>query len=142
MRKILLYVAILFATSLLANEIHWSKDFQSGLEQAKKENKPVFFIMSKHTCPPCKYLAANTFKDEKVIKELNDNYVAIISYTDEQDYIPRELFTGMTPTMWFLKPDGEPMFREIIGAVEPENFFHGLVTVKTKYDEIIKKSGK
>jgi uncharacterized protein YyaL (SSP411 family) len=141
MRKTLICATLLFATSLLANGINWAKDFNSGMELAKKENKPVFFLTSKHTCPPCQYLAATTFKDEKVIKSLNENFIAIVSYTDEGDYIPRNLFMGMTPTLWFLKPSGEPLFKEVIGAIEPLDFLNGLDVVKARFEES-KRIGK
>ena len=134
MRKIILYIAILVATSLMADEIHWAKDFQSGIETAQKENKPVLFIISKHSCPPCKLLAATTYKDERVIKMLNENFVSIIAHTDERDAMPRSLFLGVTPTIWFLKPSSEPMFEAIKGAPSTHNFLYYLGVVKTDFD--------
>ena len=125
----------------MATEIRWAKDFDSGILQATKENKPVMFVFSRHTCKYCVILEKTTFSDERVIKKLNENFVSIVSYTDENDYTPRELWRPGTPSTWFLKSDGEPMYQPLVGAIDAENFLQGLDVVKTQFDEI-KKSGK
>ena len=53
MHKIFIYGLLVLATSLFAEGIHWAKDYQSGIEQAKKEQKPVMFVISRHTCKYC-----------------------------------------------------------------------------------------
>ncbi len=62
MRKILIYMMLLLATSLMAGEINWEKDFQTGMAKAQKENKPVLFIFSRHTCKYCVILDEGTQK--------------------------------------------------------------------------------
>jgi thioredoxin-related protein len=134
MRKILLLIALLFATSLMAAEINWAKDFKSGIEEAAKQNKPVLFVYSSHHCKYCVMLEETTFKDKKVIEALNRDYVSIVSYTDERDYTPAELVRPGTPTLWFLLPSGEPMFQPLMGAVDAENFLKALAIVKEEFD--------
>ena len=133
-RKIILPL-LFIASSLFASEIHWEKDYKSGVEKATKENKPMFFIMSKTTCPPCIRLKNTTFKDEKVIKELNENFVAVIAYVDKGDYIPRELYTPYTPSLWFLKANGEPRYEPLVGGVSAESFLEALDLVKKDFDK-------
>jgi len=141
MRKIFFYMIMLLATSLMANEIHWAKDFDSGITQAKKENKPVMFVFSRHTCKYCIILEKTTFSDERVIKKLNQDFISIVSYTDENDYTPKELWRPGTPSTWFLLPSAQPMYQPLVGAVDAENFLNGLNIVKTQFDTI-QKSGK
>jgi thioredoxin-related protein len=118
---------------LLGAEISWAKDFNSGIEQAKKAKKPVVFIFSRHTCKYCVLLEETTFKDKQVIEMLNNNFISIISYTDENDYTPRDLLTPGTPAIWFLLSDGEPMYQPLMGAVDPENFLKALSIVKDEF---------
>ena len=132
---------MLLATSLMANEIHWAKDFKSGMAEAKKENKPVLFVISRHTCKYCVILEKTTFSDTKVIQKLNKDFISIISYTDDNDYIPRELWQPGTPASWFLLPNQQPMYQPLVGAVKAENFLDGLKIVKTQFDTI-QKNGK
>jgi len=141
MHKIFTVMMLLIATSLMADGINWAADYKSGIEKAKKENKPVLFIISKHTCPPCIKLEKETYTDKMVINAVNSDFVAIISYVDEHDYTPRSLFTGLTPSIWFLKPNGEPMYDAIKGAPNTKNFLYYLGVVKQAFDKNT-KSGK
>ena len=141
MRKIFIYGLLVLATSLLGDSINWAKDYQSGIAQASKEKKPVMFVISRHTCKYCVILEENTFSDKRVIDKLNKDYISIISYTDERDYIPRGMYNGGTPTTWFLNFDGEPMFSPVTGARSPEDYMSALQVVEEKFNQI-NKNGK
>ncbi len=141
MRKILIYVALLFATSLMAAEVNWAKDFQSGLKLAKEQNKPMLFVISRDTCKYCVILKNTTFKDEKVTTVLNKDFISVTSWINEHDYIPEELFTPGLPGIWFLKPSGEPLFQPLMGAQSVDKFLYVLELVKEEFNKI-KSSGK
>ena len=143
MRKLLL-VVLLFASSLMASEIHWAKDFKSGVAEATKLKKPILFVFSRHSCKYCVILEKKTFRDKRVIKALKRDFVSIVSYTDENDYTPRELWRPGTPTIWFLQPNGVPMFQPLVGAVGPDDFLRAVAIVKEEFDSREKniKSGK
>jgi len=140
MRKIFTYMMLLLATSLMATEIHWEKDFQSGMAKAQKENKPVLFIFSRHSCKYCVILDEGTLKDEKVVSALNKDFISIISYSDENDYTPQDLWRPGTPTIWFLKPDGEPMFQPLMGALGAQDFLYAVGLVKTEFESLQKET--
>jgi len=143
MRRILLIITILLSTSFLAaDEIDWAKDFKSGIEQATKENKPVLFVFSRHTCKYCVILEKTTFSDPRVIKELNKDFVSIIAYSDEGDAMPQELWRPGTPTIWFLKPNGQPMFQPLMGAVKEDAFLEALDIVKKEFEKNKKRVKK
>jgi thioredoxin-related protein len=121
--------------------IHWEADFATALKTAQTQNKPILFVYSRHTCKYCVLLEKTTFKDPTVIKALTRDYVSVVSYTDENDYTPRDLETPGTPALWFLKPSGEPLFQPIMGAVDAENFLRALAIVKEEFDTL-QKNGK
>ena len=77
-------------------------------------------------------------KIKKVIEALNKDFTSIISYTDEKDYTPQELWRPGTPAIWFLLPSGEPMFQPIMGAVDAANFLSALEIVKKEFAELKK----
>lgn len=141
MRKFFIYMLLLFAVSASAatTEIKWAKDFNSGIEQAKKINRPVLFVSSRHTCKFCVILDDTTFKDKRVIDELNKNFVSIISYSDENDYMPKELWQPGTPAIWFLFPNGVPMYQPLMGAVDADNFLKALAIIKDEYNKTKEK---
>ena len=140
MHKIFI-TALLLASSLMANGIHWEKDYETAMEKATKTHKPVMFVISRHTCKYCVILEKNTFSDTRVIQALNKDFVSVISYTDEGDYIPAGMYRGSTPSTWFLLSNGEPMYSAVVGAIGPDSFLGGLKTVKNRFDTI-KNSGK
>ena len=135
----LLFVIVLLTSSLFASQIVWEKDFQSGIKNAKQVNKPFLFVFSSHSCRYCVKLEKTTFSDERVIKALNEDFVSIISYSDENDYTPRELLRPATPTIWFLKTDGSPMFQPLMSAVGAEAFLQALSVVKQEFKKVNNK---
>ncbi len=141
MRKILIYMVLFFATSLMAAEVNWAKDFESGLKLAKEQNKPMLFVISSDTCKYCVILKNTTFKDEKVTATLNKDFIAVTSWINENDYVPEKLFTPGLPGIWFLLPSGNPMFQPLMGALGTEEIMHYLKQVKFEFDKI-KSSGK
>lgn len=135
-----LIVLLFFASiSLIAAEVNWEKDFYSALKVSKKENKPVMFVFSRHSCRFCEILDNTTFKDQKVIETLNKDFISVISYTDEGDYTPRYLWRPGTPAIWFLLPSGEPMYQALMGAIGPKRFVVALEKVQKEFEKISKK---
>ena len=137
MRKIVL-MAVMFSSMLMASPIHWAKDFQSGVAEATAKTKPILFISSRHSCKYCVILERTTLSDPKIINELNRNFVTIISYSDERDYMPKELWRPGTPAIWFLDEKGEPLFQPIMGAIDAKNFYRALMLVKKEYIKRLK----
>ena len=137
MRKIVLMVVML-SSMLFASPINWAKDYKSGVAEATKLNKPIMFISSRHTCKYCVQLERTTLLDAKVVYELNRNFVSIVSYSDENDYLPKELWRPGTPAIWFLDETGEPLFQPIMGAVDAKNFLMATDIVKKEYIKRLK----
>lgn len=135
MYRVLTLLIFVLSTTVWGSGIEWSKDYKSGIELAKKVNKPVLFVSSRHTCKYCVILDNTTFKDERVIKDLNNNFVSIISYSDDNDYMPRDLWTPGTPALWFLMPDGTPIYQPLMGAVDANNFLEALSIVKKDFNK-------
>jgi len=137
-------MALLLGATLFGAELHWAKDYMSGIAQAQKENKPVLFIISSHSCKYCLLLDSTTLQDEKIVNELNKNFVAIRSWTDQRDYIPQMLAqnTPGLPGIWFLYPNGDPMYQPLLGYVKTPNFQEALGIVKSEFDKNKKRAKK
>ena len=135
MLKKIIFIMLFLATSILASDIKWAKDFNTGLEDAKKVSKPVLFVSSRHSCRYCVQLDETTFKDKQVIKELNSDFVSIISYSDENDYMPKDLWQPGTPAIWFLLPSGEPMYQPIMGALDAKSFLKALAIIREEFNK-------
>ena len=136
MVKKIVLVVLLVASSLHAEALKWAKDFNSGIERAKKEHKPVMFVYSRHGCKYCMLLEGDTFSNQGIVKNLNKNFISVVSYSDENDYIPRELWRPGTPTIWFLDSDGMPMYQPIMGYVDSKQFPQILEVVKLDFKKL------
>ncbi|MFT5836082.1 MAG: thioredoxin-related protein [Sulfurimonas sp.] len=141
MRKILIYLTLLLASTIMASEVKWAKDYDSAIKEATRFVKPVLFISSRHTCKFCVILEKGTLKDKRVVEALNKDFISITSYSDDNDYMPKELWQPGTPAIWFLLPSGEPMYQPIMGAIDADNFLKAIAVVKTGFDNF-KKTGK
>ncbi len=132
-------ISILLIVSVFASEIRWAKNYDDGLSIAKKQNKPLLFVSASHSCKNCIALDKNTFKDTKVIEFLNRNFISVVAYSDEGDFIPKSLYRPSTPTIWFLLPNNEVMYDPLIGAIVPEDFLEVLSIVKVQFDKYQKE---
>jgi len=136
LKKIMLI--LLLVSVAFSSEIKWEKDFQSAVQKAKKLDKPIFFVSSRHTCKYCVILENTTFKDAQVIATLNKDYISVISFSDDNDYMPRKLWRPGTPAMWFLLPNGTPMFEPLMGAYGAKNLLQAFKQVKKEFNSIKK----
>ncbi len=141
MRKIAL-IAFMLTSMLYASPINWAADYQSAVKQATKETKPILFISSRHTCKYCVILEKTALSDPKNVNELNRNFVSVVSYSDEGDYLPKELWRPGTPAIWFLDEKGEPLFQPIMGAIDAENFYKALMIVEQTYIKRLKTEAR
>ncbi|MEN4052888.1 MULTISPECIES: DUF255 domain-containing protein [Sulfurimonas] len=141
-KKIIL--GVLLSATLFGAEVDWSKDYQSGIAAAVKQNRPVLFIISRDTCKYCILLDNTTLKDAKVVKELNKNFIAIRSWTNEGDYIPMDIrqSTPGLPGIWFLYSDGTPMYQPLLGYIKKDAFLEALYIVKEEFDKNKKRVQK
>ena len=141
MRKILLMV-VMFSSLLSASPIHWEKDLKVAITKATKLKKPILFISSRHTCKYCVILERTTLSNPKIINELNRNFVSVVSYSDDGDYLPKDLWRPGTPAIWFLDAHGEPLFQPIMGAIDSDNFEKAMQVVKKEFIKRLKEEAR
>lgn len=83
--------------------------YTEALEKAQKENKLIFMDAFAEWCGPCKRMAATTFKDEKVGKFFNDNFVNVKMDMEkgEGPGLQRKFDVTAYPTLIFINGKGE-----------------------------------
>ncbi len=133
-----LFVMIVFISSLFAvdwsGKVNWAMNYSVAQNIAKNSNKLIMVDIALTTCPPCKYLAEKVYTDPQVSEYINDNFVPVF-YLADQDTLPpivQNYFTGSTPTILFLKPNGELVY-SMIGARPAGAFLQIIKNVNEKY---------
>lgn len=130
---------LLLSSVVFSSGVKWQEDLKSSLVNATKSNKPILFVSSRHSCKYCVVLEKQTFGDKRVIKALNKDFISFTSWSDEGDVVPQKLWRPGTPAIWFLLPNGEPMYEPLMGAVGPDQFLQALKIVNEEFNKTYKK---
>jgi thioredoxin-related protein len=71
-------------------------DYEQGLACAKKLNKPVFLDIKGHACTNCKVMEKNIWSDPEVLKRLNNDFVIVALYVDDNYELPENEWVTST----------------------------------------------
>lgn len=71
-------------------------DYEQGLACAKKLNKPVFLDIKGHACTNCKVMEKNVWSDPEVLKRLQDDFVIVALYVDDNLELPESEWVTST----------------------------------------------
>lgn len=63
-------------------------DYEEGLAQARKENKPVIIDFTGHACVNCRKMEADVWANKSVLDILRNQYVLIQLYVDDKTELP------------------------------------------------------
>ena len=90
---------------LSAAEVQWTKDLQKAAAKASEQNKPMLVLVSAPWCGYCQQMLKTTFRDEKLIGQLNQSFVPV--YLDADDYpeAVEELKVEGLPTTLVISPE-------------------------------------
>ncbi|MCS7216138.1 MAG: protein-disulfide reductase DsbD family protein [Candidatus Bipolaricaulota bacterium] len=111
-----------------APEIPWVPYSAAALAQAQERGTPVLLYFSAEWCIPCKELAATTFRDAQVHRELaawTPVKVDLTEVSPEEEALRRRFGVVGVPTLIFLGPQGEERGR-LFGYVDARGFLAAL----------------
>ena len=133
---LLLMVSVVFMFAFeWSGKVNWAISYNAAKNIAAKEHKLVMVDIALTNCPPCRYLASQVYTNDKVANYINKHFVPVFFLADK-DAVPLEVqnyFTGSTPTIMFIKPNGE-LFTYFIGAKRPNDFLATLKEIESKYE--------
>lgn len=103
----------------------------TGINEAKNLNKPIFLYFRSETCYWCKKFEEEALSDKKVIDILNNDFVLVSIDTFKQKNAAKALGVRSTPFMIFFTKDGEEISR-IPGYIPTDEFLVKLNSVLGK----------
>ena len=78
MKAFILFLALSFSSTFIAQELVWQTDMNKAIEVAKKENKPIMlFFTGSDWCGWCKKLQSEVLKKPEFIEWAKKNVVLV-----------------------------------------------------------------
>ncbi len=77
------------------------KTFSEAVAQAKKEHKIILLEVYATNCPFCEKMESETFTQDSVIEELEDNFI-LVKINGDEEKIPLGITMQMTPMHVFI----------------------------------------
>ena len=68
------------------------EDFEEGMRAAQAQGKPVFIDFSGYGCVNCRKMEAAVINNDRVRKELDDNFVTITLMVDDKRPLPEPIY--------------------------------------------------
>ena len=91
--------------------LYFCNDLKHAFEDAKAHHRNVMIVFDGAACIYCDYLKEDTLSDPAVQKEINDNYIILITQTSESPELTSQLNIYGTPTTVVLDEDGNELGR-------------------------------
>jgi thioredoxin-related protein len=106
-------------------EINWRDNWDSALEEGKKENRRILLELYLEGCPHCSRLHNETHGDDKVAQEVNSKYIPIrLEGRQNMDIVKKFNVTG-APTTLLFSSDGKELHR-FAGFYSPSDYLEQL----------------
>jgi thiol:disulfide interchange protein DsbD len=77
-----------FSPKECPNNLNCFKDLKSGIEYAKKNNKPVLLDFTGYACVNCRKMEEHVWPLKKIDNVIRENYVLISLYVDDKKILP------------------------------------------------------
>lgn len=123
-----MFFVVLFLTSSLFADLNWAEDYETGLAQAKKENKKIILMFTLSACQVCKQMKEDVYTQKKVFDYVDKYFVPIELNLDIDDKEGYEVFG--TPTFYFLDSNAKQIGDVKVGGSTLDGFMKKLKKVQ------------
>lgn len=129
---IAIFIFVLTSSSAgQSSRISW-KRYSDAISEASQRGRHVILYFYDEFCFYCKKMEKETFSDPKVIRTINEGFVAARLRAKDNKALMRRYFIRVFPTIWFLTPGGEPVF-SLPGFFKPDTFVRILNYVEGRF---------
>ena len=105
------------------------RDYNTGLEVAKKQNKLIMLVVVTDFCPWCKKLERKTLSSNLVQKKVQKNLIPIIiNKNKDKGKYPAKFYSKQVPTIIFINPKTNKRVYEALGYMKKDDFVQEIDT--------------
>src|SRR3989338_54358 len=113
--------------------IKWQEYNHDSFELAKKEDKPVFMLITAVWCYWCHVYRDETLHDGQVVDYLNKNFIPVFVDADKRQDLTRQYLAGGWPSTVIFSPDGREVSR-INGHIKKQDLLNYLEKIVKFFD--------
>jgi hypothetical protein len=117
MKKLIIF--LLFISNLFAYKVY--TNFQSAVNEASKQTKPILLIAYSPTCPHCANYFATMRQNADIMQFIRKNYIACILNVTKTNIPANIPFDGTIPFTEILYFNGNPITPPLKGEI-PMNY--------------------
>jgi len=100
-------------------DIVYYKSYKTAQEEAQKEKKYLFIVITAEHCGWCKKLKNTTLKEREIIENLARDYIAV--ELDMNGYYPKSIEVVGVPSVIIVEPKSGEVIKNIVGFREDSN---------------------
>lgn len=119
---------------LFGSELGWSHDYAQALEQAKKENKKVYMLITSENCRWCRKFENTTLSEPETIAKLKQKYV-LVHVDRDKDVFPTKLLRKNVPRHYVLSANGNVIYT-FLGYWNSEDFFSFMQEAERRFSYV------
>ena len=123
-----LFLLLLFVSTTLFADLNWAEDYETGLAQAKKENKKIILMFTLSSCQVCKQMKKDVYTQKEVQDYVAKYFVPIELNLDFDEKEGYEVFG--TPTFYFLDSNAKQIGDIKMGGSTADGFMKRLRQVE------------
>lgn len=113
-------IALLFneAMPAAAQDVRWRHDYTAARRESVETGKPLFVDFSTESCFWCKKLDAVTWRDPKIVKMLNEQFIPVKLDGEKETQLVKSLQVDGYPTLIVATAEGKVVGRHA-GYLDP-----------------------
>ena len=111
---------MIIVTALSARSLVWLDDYDKACDLAKKNDKPIYVLITSINCKWCRKFERKTLTDKKVRKMLASKFI-LLHFVKERHYIPSKFAYTPVPRHYIVESDGIILAEEV-GFLESDVF--------------------
>jgi len=120
MKRYLVLIPLLFSALLCCCPV-MATEYEAGLNQAKKENKPLVLYLNTKNCYYCVAMEKTTLADKDIEAILKKDFVFVMADVEKRSDLLKTYPIRGTPTSVFLDPSGKRLL-SIPGYIGKSDF--------------------
>ena len=136
---VILVVFVAFVTIVIIKQekgsIDWITDYQTGLELAKKQNKPMLIAFHKKFATMSTEMTQDTYTNKRVTKYIEDKFIPIYIDVEKQPKTAQLFNVRYYPTHYIKYHDSEKLIGPLLGYDVPRIFLE-------KIERLLKEAKK